>query len=387
MLRKSGFSDEIYMVSNEPFIPYSPCSMPFYVSGEPIDTLFWKGANFYKKFNITPILGKPVTNINTSNKYLEINGDKKVFYDLLLFSPGSRSYFPNIEWLSSQGVFGFKNLTDILAIDKYIESEKVTRAVVFGGGFIGMDAALSLWKRGINVTVVHRNNRVLSQMTDQEGGVYATEKIKELTGINIILKSIVSSISTDAGKLKGVVLDNGNTLAAELLIVTIGVTPNVEMLGQNTKGIKVDNNLQFNKDIFVAGDVACTKHMITGEYGVYATYPNARAQARSVALSILYGQGTFRGSLNTNVLKKHIEFPIISAGSFEGEQFTYMDYEIFRRVYLKDDKIYGYILIGDTAISGFIYNLYISQKKVGKNIVKYLSLKRGKAYYLQALSA
>lgn len=386
-LRNSGFSDEIYMISNEPFLPYSPCSMPFYVSGEPIETLFWKGVNFYKKYNITSILGKPVTNINMAHKSIEIDGDNKISYDKLLFSPGSRSYFPDANWLNSEGIFGFKNLTDILAIDKYIKNENVERAVVFGGGFIGIDAALSLWKRGINVTVVHRNNRILSQMTDQEGGIYATEKLKELTGINIILKSVVSQVSTDAGKLKAVLLDNGTTLAADLLIVTIGVIPNVEILGQNTKGIKVDNNLQFSEDIFVAGDVACTKHMITGEYGVYATYPNARAQARSAAFSMLYNKSTFMGSLNTNVLKKHIEFPIISAGYFEGEQYTYVDNEIFRRIYVKDDKIYGYILVGDTAISGFIYNLYISQKRVDKNIAKYLSLKRGNAYYIQALSA
>ena len=386
-LRSNGNNDDIVMISNEPFIPYSPCSMPFYLSGEPIDTVFWKGINFYKRYNIKSILGRPVTKISVENKYVEINGEDRIPYDKLFFAPGSRSYFPDDNWLNCTGVFGFKNLSDILSIDNYIKSEKVKSAVVFGGGFIGIDAALSLWKRGLNVTVVHRNNRVLSQMTDQEGGIYATEKLKEKTGINIILKNVVKNIIVDNGKLKGVVLDNGDTLVAELLIVTVGVIPNAEMLGINTKGVEVDFDLKYYNDVYVAGDVASTKHMITQNYGVYATYPNARSQARSAAFNILFNINTFRGSLNTNVLKKHIEFPIISAGYFEGEYYTYSDEEIFRRIYLKDDQIYGYLLVGDTSISGFIYNLYISQKRVGRNIMKYLSLKRGKAYYLQALSA
>jgi nitrite reductase (NADH) large subunit len=385
-LRQNGSKDEIFMISNEPFIPYSPCSMPFYASGEPIDTVFWKGINFYNKYNINPILGRPVTSISLSNKYVEIDGDNKITYDKLLYAPGSRSYFPDESWLNYSGVFGFKNLQDILSIDNYIKSEKINSAVVFGGGFIGIDAALSLWKRGLNVTVVHRNNRVLSQMTDQEGGIYATEKLREKTGINIILKHVVSHVLVDNGKLRGVVLNNGNTLTAELMVVTIGVTPNVEILGVKTKGVEVEDDLLFSDDVYVAGDVASTKHMITRQHGVYATYPNARAQARSVAYSILFNKNLFMGSLNTNVLKKHIEFPIISAGYFEGEAYTYSDDEIFRRIYIKDSKIYGYLLVGDTSISGFIYNLYISQKNIGSNVMKYLSLKRGKAYYIHALA-
>lgn len=386
-LRNNGSNDDIIIISNEPFIPYSPCSMPFYISGEPIDTVFWKGINFYNKFNINTILGRAATMINVADKYIEINGEDKIYYDKLFFAAGSRSYFPDDKWLNCTGVFGFKNLNDILSIDNYIKSEKVKSAVVFGGGFIGIDAALSLWKRGLNVTVVHRNNRVLSQMTDQEGGIYATEKLKDKTGIKIVLKSVVKNILVDNGKLKGVVLDSGDILVAELLIVTVGVIPNVEILGLNTKGVEVDNTLLFNKDVYVAGDVASTKHMITQNYGVYATYPNARSQARSAAFNILFNINTFRGSLNTNVLKKHIEFPIISAGYFEGDPYTYCDEEIFRRIYLKDDQIYGYLLVGDTSISGFIYNLYISQKKIGSKIRKFLSLKRGNAYYFQALAS
>ncbi|MDY6820141.1 MAG: FAD-dependent oxidoreductase [Deferribacterota bacterium] len=385
-LRENGFKKNITMVSNEPFIPYSPCSIPFFISGEPLETVFWKRRDFFKRYNIKAILNDAVINIDTNKKVVNTQKGRHIPYDKLLFAPGSRSFFPQEEWLKTNGVFGFKNLTDIISIDKYIKKEKVKNALVFGGGFIGVDAALSLWKRRLNVTLVHRNNRVLSQMTDIEGGVFATERLREKTGINIILKKVVKDIYSKDGKITGVLLSDNTFMNIDLLIITIGVRPNSELLGIEG-GIKVDDSLKYDDSIYVAGDVALTKHLITGSHGIYATYPNARIQARGAAYNILFNKNIFRGSINTNVLKKHIDFPIISAGIFEGEVIAYQNNNIFRKIYLKDDKINGYILVGDTLISGFIYNLYITQKKIGKQIDNYLSLKKGKAYYIYALSS
>lgn len=384
-LREYGFRENITMISNEPFIPYSPCSMPFFVSGEPLETVFWKRKDFFDKYNIKAILDDAVASIDTDGQVISTAKGRNIYYDKMLYAPGSRSFFPQEEWLETYGVFGFKNLTDIVSIDEYIRKENVKNALVFGGGFIGVDAALSLWKRGLNVTLVHRNNRVLSQMTDVEGGIFATERLREKTDINIKLKSVVKDIFSSDGKIKGAVLDDGTYLDIDLLIITIGVRPNSEILGVEG-GIKVDNSLKFNDNIYAAGDVASTKHLITGEHGIYATYPNARVQARSAAYNILFNKNLFRGSINTNVLKKHIDFPIISAGVFEGEEFTYQNKNIFRKIYMKDNKINGYILVGDTIISGFVYNLYITQKEIGNHINKYLGLKKGKAYYIHALS-
>jgi len=92
--------------------------------------------------------------------------------------------------LEIKGVFGFKTLTDLVHIDEYIKKEHCKRAVVFGGGFIGTDAALSMWHRGLDITLVHRNNRLLSQMTDEDGGKFATRRIHEKTGIDIRLKTL-----------------------------------------------------------------------------------------------------------------------------------------------------------------------------------------------------
>jgi len=94
-----------------------------------------------------------------------------------------------------------------------------------------------------------------------------------------------------------------------------------------------------------------------------------------------FSKEPYHGSINTNVLKKHIDFPIISAGVFEGEVYTYSDDKYFRRIYLKDGKINGYQIVGDTLMSGYVYNLYVSRKIIPKDFLKAFSSNDNKYYY------
>jgi NAD(P)H-nitrite reductase large subunit len=108
-------------------------------------------------------------------------------------------------------------------------------------------------------------------------------------------------------------------------------------------------------------------------------------QARTAARHLMHGDGSYPGSINTNVLKKHIDFPIVSAGSFSGEAVTWQKGDIWRRVYLKEGKINGYLIIGDTRMSGYVYQLYRSQKRVDRSIRAILSSPRHDSYYREML--
>jgi len=384
-LRVDGFGGEIVMYGDEEFPPYSPCVIPFYLAGEPIETVYWKGADFYKKYDVTPILGSPVVEVNAERRLIRTASGKSEAYDRLFYATGARSWYPHPEWLGTQGVFGFKTLTDMVAIDRYINENGIKKAVIFGGGFIGVDAALALWHRGLEITLIHRNNRVLSQMTDEDGGQFATGKLVEKTGINIRLKTTVEEIVASNGQLSAVRLANGDELETSLFIVSIGVSPNSEPLSRDDKGVTGNEQLLADPDIYVAGDVAVTSHAITGAKGIYATYPNAMQQARIASRHLMHGDGSYAGSINTNVLKKHIDFPIVSAGSFTGEPVTWQQGDIWRRVYLQDGKINGYLIIGDTRMSGYIYQLYLAQKQVEKSIRAILSAPRHDSYYRDML--
>jgi nitrite reductase (NADH) large subunit len=170
-LRLDGFDSDIVMCGDEDFPPYSPCVIPFYLAGEPLDTVFWKGKDFYGKYGVTARLDDPVVEVDAERRLVRTAAGRCEAYDKLFFAPGARSWFPNGDWFAISGVFGFKTLTDMMDIDRYISEQGCRKAVVFGGGFIGVDAALALRNRGLDVTVVHRNTRLLSQMTDEDGAV------------------------------------------------------------------------------------------------------------------------------------------------------------------------------------------------------------------------
>lgn len=381
ILRKNGNRDQITMISPEKFAPYSPCSMPFYLAGEPLETVFWQGADFYEKNETDTLLGESVVSVDTDKQTVTTDAGTTLEYDKLFYSTGSKSWYPKPEMLDTVGVFGFKTLTDLMEIDEYISKNNCKNAVVFGGGFIGVDAALSLWHKGLDVSIVHRNNRLLSQMTDVEGGQFATAAIERKTGIKVFLKNVVEEVKADAGEIKRVRLTDGTEIETDLLIVTVGVSPNSEALTGSDSGVSVCDELKYCENVYCAGDVAVTKHMVTGQEGIYATYPNARSQARNAALSILFGDEAYHGSVNTNVLKKHIDFPIIAAGTFEGEEVTYCDENIYRRLYLKDGRLNGYQIIGDTLMSGYIYNLYISQSYLTDDFFSSFKNNDSKYYY------
>ncbi len=384
-LRLEGFTGDVSMMGDEPFAPYSPCVIPFFLAGDPIETVYWKGADFYASHAVTPLLGDPVVEVDTERRVVRTAAGRAEGYDRLFFATGGRSWYPRPDWLETRGVFGFKTLTDMLAIDRYIRETGAQRAVVFGGGFIGVDAALALWHRGLKVSLVHRNNRLLSQMTDEEGGQFATGRLAARTGIDVRLRTTVEELRAANGQLTGARLATGEWLDTTLLVVSIGVTPNSQPLARGDKGVAADDRMMAATDVYVAGDVASTHHAVTGASGIFATYPNAMMQARVAARHLVHGVGSYGGSVNTNVLKKHIDFPIVSAGTFAGEPVTWQRGDIWRRVYLLDGRINGYLVVGDTRMSGYLYHLYLSRRRVDRFIREVLSQPGHDGYYRMAL--
>lgn len=384
-LRLGGFGGDIVMFGEEDCAPYSPCVIPYLLAGEPPDNVFWKGRDFYQRYRVTARLGDRVVEIDRAAGKVRAAGGQVEDYDRLFFAAGSRSWFPHPEWLQLDGVFGFKTLSDMQAIDRRIREQNVGRAVVVGGGFIGLDAALALRHRGLEVSLVHCHERLLERMTDVDGGRFATEQLVRRSGIDFHMSAEVASLDSRDGSLRGVRLKDGTLLESSLLIVATGFVPNSVLLGGAEGGVAVADDLQVDERVLAAGDVALTRHAIGGPAGLYATAPNAVAQARVAAARVLGRDERYAGSLNTNVLRKHIDFPVVSAGQFEGEAVTFSNDRLFRRAYLRNGRINGYILIGDTRLSGYIYNLYVSREPVTATIGEILADTRGVSYYRSLL--
>jgi nitrite reductase (NADH) large subunit len=380
-LRREGFDGEIVMMGDEDFPPYSPCVIPFFLAGEPLDTVFWKGKDFYEKYRVTALLGDPVTEVDAERRTVRTSKGRAEPYDRLFFAPGSRNRHPRPDWLETAGVFGFKTLSDMMVIGRYVFEQGCGSAVIYGGGFIGVDAALALKSLGLRVTIVHRNTRLLSQMTDEEGGQFATRLLGEKTGMDIRLRAKVEGITADGGRLTRVGLTDGSSIETPLLIVAVGVEPNSGMLAGDDSGVTCDDRMLADPCIYTAGDVAVTRHAVDGTPGIYANAPGAVTQARIAARHLMHGDGAYAGSLNSTVLRKHMDFPVISVGRFSGEAITLQQGEVWRRVYLEDGRINGYIIIGDTRMSGYLYQLYLSRKRADRAVREMLSEPRHDGYY------
>jgi nitrite reductase (NADH) large subunit len=380
-LRLEGFDGEIVMMGEEDFPPYSPCVIPFFLAGEPLDTVFWKGKDFYEKYRVTAMLGDPVTEVDAERRTVRTAKGRAEPYDRLFFAPGSRNRHPRPDWLETAGVFGFKTLSDMMDIGRYVLEQGCDSAVIYGGGFIGVDAALAMKSLGLRITIVHRNTRLLSQMTDEEGGQFATRLLGEKTGMDIRLRTNVEEITADGGRLTRVGLTDGTSIETPLLIVAVGVQPNSGMLAGDDSGVTCDDRMLADPCIYTAGDVAVTRHAVDGTPGIYANAPGAVTQARTVARHLMHGDGAYAGSINSTVLRKHMDFPVISVGRFSGEAITRQRGEVWRRVYLEDGRINGYIIIGDTRMSGYLYQLYLSRKRADSAVREMLTEPRHDGYY------
>jgi NAD(P)H-nitrite reductase large subunit len=262
-------------------------------------------------------------------------------------------------------MFGFRSFINVLAIDRYISVQGCTKAVIFGGGYIGVDAALALRHHGLDVAIVHRNTRLLSRMTDEEGGGCSQRACwRKKTDIEIHLRTTVKDFSPEGDRFVSVRLDKGENIETPLLILTHGVLLNSEPLKGEKSGIDANGNMQADPCVYLAGDLVITRYAVTGIPGSYCNYPNAVRQARTAARHLVHGEGLYAGSLNCMVLLKHIDFLVISLGRFSGEAVTSQLGDVWRRVYLLDGRINGYILVGDKGVSGYIYKLYFSRKSV-----------------------
>jgi len=222
-------------------------------------------------------------------------------------------------------------------------------------------------------------------MTDEEGGQFATSRLAKKTGMDIRLRTKVEEIIQADGRLRAVRLSDGQEIATPLLILAVGVTPNSAPLRGDDKGICSNEQMLADPCIYTAGDVAITRHAVDGAHSVYANYPNAMRQARVAARHLLHGDGSYSGSINTTVLRKHIDFPVISAGSFNGEPVTWQQGDVWRRVYLVDGMINGYITIGDTRLSGYLYQHYVDRTRVDGTIRKIISSPRHDGQYREML--
>jgi nitrite reductase (NADH) large subunit len=316
------------------------------------DDIVINGPEWYRRHDIDLRVGVRIVDIDPRARTVTGDDGSLASYDTLLLATGSSPWFPPIAGLDKDGVFAFRTLDDTRALVERAGQE--TRAVVIGGGLLGLEAARGLQVRGCQVTVVHLLDTLMERQLDPCGGSYVRSKMEEL-GIGVLLGKSTAAILGDAA-VTGVGFSDGSTLDADLVVVAAGIRPNVE-LGRKAgltvnRGIVVNDFMETSDpDIFAVGE--CTEHN-----GIcYGLVAPLFEQGKVLAATLTGNRGpTYTGTVQAAKLKI-MGVDVFSAGAWaDGPGIEPVRYEdpalgVYKKLTIRDGKLAGVILVGDAGDS------------------------------------
>lgn len=364
----------ITVISEEPYSVYSRPLISYLLAGEiKYHQVFYRPKGFYEKQNVRAILGKSVEKVHFHEKTVELNGGEKIPYDRLLIATGGTPFIPDIEGIELEGVHTFTKLDDVKRILRLLKEAR--KAIVIGGGLIGLKASEALKKRKVEVTIVELERRILNLQLDERASTILEKGLKK-EGIHLMTSTAVVEISGNK-KVESVRLSNGKTLDAELVIVAIGVIPNVGIFTGSSlkidKGILVNDRMETNiPHVYAAGDVTQSYDRILNGFRTIPIWPNAYHQGKIAGYQMVgKDEWRYEGGFMMNSIQV-ANLPTISIGltnpsSEDGYQIIKKfdrTGPVYRKIVLKEGRIVGAILIGDIDRAGIITGLLRKEIKV-----------------------
>lgn len=287
-LRQEGWEGDILVIGDEPYLPYHrpPLSKTFLSGDKTIEELFIRPAAFYQKNNIQFKQAR-VTAINRAQQTLTLSDGTNLAYDKLALCMGARVRKAAIVGEELTGVCYLRNIADVKSIQPYVAQGK--RAVIIGGGYIGLETAAALKKQGMDVVVLEMADRILQRVTAPELSEFYT-RIHHEEGVQIHTGISVAEICGN-GQVQKVVCANGAEFVADVVIIGVGVVPNVELAQQ--AGIEVNNGIVVDEfcrtndpNIVAAGDCANHFNTIYKRRMRLESVPNAGEQGKTAAATI-----------------------------------------------------------------------------------------------------
>ena len=386
-LRKHDKKADITLISDEAFALYSRCLLTYLIAGTIDESkLYFKDKNFYKENNIKTYLGKRVVSIDVKKKSVSLEDGTKISYDKLMLATGASPQRIDAPGMDKKGVFTVREIDDAHAILEMLENVK--EVCVLGGGLVGLRIAYALGQRKKGITVVVKSPQVLSQMVDADAAriiasILEKNGIKIMTGVEA--KEIIGGKTVE-----GIVLDNGERLNCQLVIIGKGVKANTQLAtscGLKVEyGIVVDEFLRTSdENIFAAGDCAETFDVARGEKRTNALWPCAVEQGQVAALNMLGKKQIYDGSLSMNSVD-FFGLACISMGitKIKKEEKGYeiiskeAEGRYYKKFILKENRIVGMVLVGDIKPAGIVCALI--KNKIDVSSIKHLLLEEAFNY-------
>lgn len=313
-LKRLDENIEVVIFERGNYISFANCGLPYYIGGtiqERENLLVTTPTDMKEKFNIDVRINSEVIKIDADKKEVTVsssdNGTYVESYDALILSPGAKAIKPPIPGIDNEKIFTLRNMYDTDMIKEFVTKNSLDSAVVIGGGFIGVEMAENLNHLGLKVTLVEAAPHILAPFDSDM--VTIAEKELQDNNIQLVLNNGVKSFNNNGNKLD-VQLSSGENINTDIVILAIGVTPDVAFL-KNTglefgpKGhIIVDEHLQTNlKDIYAVGDAVEVVDFISGQKTAIPLAGPANKQGRIAADNVCGLATTYKGTQGSSILK------------------------------------------------------------------------------------
>lgn len=370
-VRRHDAGGEITILSRDRQI-YSRCLLPDVLAGrrDAATTRFVPG-DFMERYRIRWAGGVAAAKLLPKEKAVLADNGDKFYYDKLLIATGSSSFLPPVENIGlGRQVYGLRNLEDALDIAR--AAGNCRRAVIMGGGLVGVDAAVALHEQGMAVTIVEAAGHILPLQLDQRAAARYEDLFRE-RGMEIAAGEIVNRIMLDEKRnVTGVALKSGRVIPCGLVVAATGVRPNISFLeGTDVevgRGIRVNEYQETSyPDIYAAGDVCESLEAFTGKISPTPIWPLAVLQGQVAGTNMA---GVRRKMVNNFAYQNAMTFfglATISCGLPEAPGAGYETYILespgsYQKIILKNGRLKGAILQGDLARAGVVSAL------VGRNL-------------------
>lgn len=326
-LRRMDEKANIILFERGKYVSYANCGLPYYI-GDTINNrekLFVQTAKgFTDRFRIDIRTEQEVTAIRPDKKEVEIKnlstGETYTeTYDKLVLSPGAEPLRPSIEGIGSKKIFTLRNVPDTDTIKNYVNTENPKRAIVVGGGFIGLEMAENLHDLGIQVDVVEMANQVMAPLDFSMAAIVHRQLTDK--GVGLHLEDGVSRFEEKDGGVT-VHLRSGKQIATDMVLLSIGVRPETKLakdaglaIGERG-GITVNDYMQTSDaNIYALGDAVEVRHLVTGQPALIPLAGPANKQGRIVADNIVFGnKEKYPGSIGTSIAKV-FDLTVAAAGA------------------------------------------------------------------------
>ena len=359
LIEKDASAYEITIFNAEPRVNYNRLMLSPVLSGEKkYEDIITHDDDWYGENNIQLHKSSRVSNIDRSAKVVTSFNGIECSYDKLVIATGSNPFIIPLPGHELEGVLTYRDLDDV---EKMIDVSKAKgMAVVIGGGLLGLEAAAGLKMQGMDVTVLHLMPTLMERQLDPAAG-FLLERAFEDLGVKVITKANTHEILGKDGKVDAVVLDDGTKLHCEMVVMAVGIRPSAELAKtsgiETNRGILVSDDMRTSDpDVFALGE--CVEHRDQC-YGLVAPLYE---MAEVIADNLLEGTSEYKGSVTATKLKV-TGIDLYSAGDFaEGddrEEIVLRDASggIYKRLVIKDNKIIGAVLYGDTADGPWFFDL------------------------------